>query len=147
MSAYGAISTRHRHLSALPSTLWHCKKSRDTSGPQYITIHHLTLETASALPGLVSYLHKSFAVELERGMTYPQEILQGEVYTQGAFEGYFFAADVLVAITGVGELPDGAVDGSKVEVTAGEAKKGRAWEECVAGVYYVSRPSLSRYFA
>ncbi|KAI0090753.1 hypothetical protein BDY19DRAFT_887330 [Irpex rosettiformis] len=138
MSAYGAISTLNRPLSSLPTTLWHCKnKSIDPSVPQYVTIHHLTLETASTLPGLVSYLHHAFAAEVDRGMTYPQEILQGEAYTQGAFEGYFFAADVLVGITGVGELPEATTDGGVVEITAAEASKGRSWEECIAGVYYV----------
>ena len=142
MSAYGAISTRDRPLAPLPSTLWHLQNRISSSSspdtPRYLTIHHLTLEAASSLPGLVSYLHAVFADELERGMTYPQEILQGEVYTQAMFEGYFFAADVLVAIICEEGLPKGVEDGSVVELTVEEAGRGRSCEDCVAGVYYVS---------
>ncbi|KAI0821374.1 hypothetical protein BC629DRAFT_450002 [Irpex lacteus] len=137
MSAYGSISTPNRPNAPLPSTLWHTKKKpTEPSAPHYLTIHHLTLETASALPGLIAYLHKTFADELEKGLTYPQEILQGESYTQAMFEGYFFAADALVAISGEGEIPEGAADGSRTKISIAEASRGRPWEYAVAGVYY-----------
>lgn len=97
----------------------------------------MTLETAAAYPPLVAYLHKCFADEVASGMTYPQEILQGETYTQAMFEGYFFAVDVLVAITGSGDIPEGKEDGSAVQLSILQASKGRTWEDCVAGVYYV----------
>ncbi len=71
-------------------------------------------------------------------MTYPQEILQGETYTQSMFEGYFFGADVLLGVVGEGNLPDGKNDGSVVELSLDVARNGRSWEESVAGVYYVS---------
>ncbi|OBZ69727.1 hypothetical protein A0H81_10425 [Grifola frondosa] len=83
----------------LPSTKWHLKGKRPDS-PKYLTIHHLKLATALAQPGLVEYLHKVFADELERGLTYPQEILPGENYSREMFEGYYLAGDVLVAVLG-----------------------------------------------
>ncbi|KAI0343712.1 hypothetical protein BDW22DRAFT_1328265 [Trametopsis cervina] len=136
MSAYGAISVSNRPTAALASTLWYCK-TQAAAASKYVTMHHLTLETTSTLPGLVSFLHKVFADELERGMTYPQEILQGETYTQTMFEAYFFAADVLVGIVGSGDVAEGQIDGSVIEFGLEEASSGRAWDDCVAGVYYV----------
>lgn len=141
MSAYGAISTAGRPKEPLASTIWHTKvkDSQDAqTSPKYLTLHHLTLSTADKLPGLVSSLHKSFADELERGRTYPQEILQGDEYTQSAFESYFFAADAIVAIIGYDDsLFQSKPDGSVVTQTVEEAQSGRTWEESLAGVYYV----------
>lgn len=135
MSAYGAITTRRRPAEPLASTVWLCKPRAEPDAPTHLTLHHLTLAGAGALPGLVPYLHACFAAELERGMTYPQEIVPGEPYTQALFEGYFFAADVVVAIVGQGSAPgaDGTVAREGVEAV----RNGRSWEECVAGVYYV----------
>ena len=142
MYAYGAITTSGRPKEPLTSTLWHAKIKDPQNAqnvPKYLTIHHLTLATAEKLPGLISYLHNSFAEELERGRTYPQEILQGETYTQQTFEGYFFAADALVAITAHDEsLVEGKQDGSAIETTLDQAQNGRNWEDCLAGIYYVS---------
>ena len=142
MSAYGKFTTRKQVKGTLASTIWHCKPRAGVA--TYVTIHHLTLSRASAFDGLVSYLHTCFAEEVERGMTYPQEILQGETYTQTMFEDYFFAGDVLLAIAGIEEMemPERKADGSEVQVTLEEAKNGRSWEECVAGLYYV-RTSMS----
>ncbi|KAJ3539770.1 hypothetical protein NM688_g6318 [Phlebia brevispora] len=140
MAAYGAISSRNRLDGPLASTFWHCKpRPGVVNAPTYLTIHHLTLEIAQKFDGLVPYLHACFAEELERGMTYPQEILQGEPYTQTMFESYFFAADVFVAIVGEGELemPEKKADGSEVQVDIEETRNGRSWEECIAGLYYV----------
>lgn len=146
MSAYGAISTKNRPQNPLPSTIWNLKnKSGDatTARARYITIHHLTLETASSLGGLVPYLHQTFAEELERGLTYPQEILQGETYTQASFEAYFFAADVLIGIisdpTDVDDVKNfcGMADATPTTTGIGESKGKRSWVEAIAGVYYV----------
>lgn len=137
MSAYGAILGASRKAD-LPTTRWQLNPtSKSTPAPNtYLTIHHLTLATACAIPSLVEYLHKTFADELERGLTYPQEVLPGESYTLEAFQAYYFAADVLVAVTGVGA--DGAVtDGEELQLGIGEAIKGRTLEECIAGCYYV----------
>ncbi|KIP11247.1 hypothetical protein PHLGIDRAFT_139779 [Phlebiopsis gigantea 11061_1 CR5-6] len=134
MSAYGAIAVRSRPTEPLASTVWSCK-SRGPDSPQYLSLHHLTLAAAAQLPGLVSYLHGCFAEELERGLTYPQEVLPGETYTQETFEGYFFAADVIVGIAGEGAAP--AADGAPAALGVDDARRGRPWEACVAGVYYV----------
>ena len=140
MSAYGAI--KRSNSGPPPSTTWRLKSKRPDS-PKSLTVHHVTLETAKQYPGLVDYLHRVFADELERGQTYPQEILPGEVYTREQFDAYYFAADVLVAVTAL-PAQDGAADpldaedGSQVTVGFGEVIGGRAWEECIAGCYYVS---------
>ncbi|CAL1711359.1 unnamed protein product [Somion occarium] len=124
MSAYGAINTGRKSKDPLPSTIWHTK----TKGSQAVVPQS----------SLVFYLHESFAEELERGRTYPQEILQGELYAQNAFEAYFFAADVLVAVIGQDvTVPEGKTDGSTIIKTIEEARGGRAWKDCIAGAYYV----------
>lgn len=149
MSAYGAITTR-RGEGALPSTKWY-SKFKDSS----ITIHHLTIETAKPVPGLVEYLSSVFSAEVEAGFTYPQE----GPYDQAAFEAYFFAADAFVAILDVkaNEEPapkddsdDAIVDSEIIELSSStsiiDAANGRPWNECVMGYYYVcgSVRSLAR---
>ena len=135
MSAYGAIAAR-KDSSPLPSTAWYLKSKRPDTPPS-LTVHHLTLARAEAFPGLVDYIHKTFADELERGQTYPQEILPGEEYTRALFEAYYFAGDVLIAVLGrEGDPPQ--QDGVEVPVGFAEAVDGRDWEECIAGCYYVS---------
>ena len=144
MSAYGAITSRSS--SSLSSTTWQLSSKRPNA-PKYLTIHHLTLDRAETFPGLVDYLHHVFADELERGQTYPQEILPGQTYTRSQFDAYYFAADVLVAVLG-SQSPDGvadsldAPDGTQIQVGFEEAVSGRTCEECIAGCYYVSTPSL-----
>lgn len=134
MSAYGAVVARNRPTAPLASTVWSCK-SRGPASPKYLSLHHLTLSTANELPGLLPYLHRCFAEEIERGTTYPQEILQGETYSMEAFESYYFAADVIVGIIGEGEMP--GADGGSVPLSIEAERNGRSWEECVAGTYYV----------
>jgi len=152
MSAYGAI-TRLASTETLPTTLWEVPskniQSTDPTDKDTLTIHHLTLGSASqpALAGLIQYLHRTFAAEVEQGQTYPQETFPGEPMTQAAFEAYFFAADVFVAITASVPNPnslntEGANsnhDGTVVTVPTGvdEARAGRSWEECVGGFYYI----------
>ena len=141
MSAYGAISSRS--VSPLSSTTWQLASKR-SDAPKHLTIHHLTLKTAAAFPGLIDYLHRVFADELEGGLTYPQEILPGQPYTRAQFESYWFAADVLVAVAaqpklaGAGADPLDAPDGRAVHIGFTEAVGGRAWEEAIVGCYYVS---------
>ncbi|THH14475.1 hypothetical protein EUX98_g9607 [Antrodiella citrinella] len=91
------------------------------------------------LPGLVHYLHACFAEELGRGMTYPQEIRENQVYTQEMFEQYYFAADVVVAIVGQDAArAQTKSDGESVSYLDIEVSRdGRTWKECVAGCYYV----------
>jgi hypothetical protein len=134
MSAYGAIAVRNCPAEPLGSTVWSCKP-RGEDSPKFLSVHHLTLLSAASLPGLIEHLHQCFSEELERGMTYPQEILQGESYTQDMFQTYFFGADVLIGIIGEGEMP--GTDGGSMPVSIEQARNDRPWEECVAGVYYV----------
>ncbi|EPQ55084.1 acyl-CoA N-acyltransferase [Gloeophyllum trabeum ATCC 11539] len=138
MSAYGAIQTRSRPDTVLPSTAW-TVQSKDGATTGYVTIHHLNLAHAQAFEDLLDYLWHVFAEEVDGGLTYPQEVAPGEVYTREAFEAYFFAADVFVAIVGDGDTSqiDTVEDGREVALGLGEAKGAREWRDCVAGFYYV----------
>lgn len=146
MSAYGSINLPSRANTFLPTTSWPCKS---TSPFKHLTIHHLTLSAASALSSpsttdlngdtLLSYTHRIFAQVLEDGRTYPQELAEGqtwESYTREAFEAYFWAADVFVAIGSASDEGEGG-EGMEVELDVEKVRKGRTWEECVAGWYYV----------
>lgn len=148
MSAYGTITLPSRSATLLPTTSWPCKS---TSPSKRLTVHHLTLSAATALSTfpsstdskgdtLLSYTHRIFAQVLEDGRTYPQELAQGltwESYTREAYEAYFWAADVFVAI-GSSEDEGGANgEGVEVELDVEKARKGRTWEDSVAGWYYV----------
>jgi hypothetical protein len=97
-------------------------------------MHHLTITTALLLPGLTDYLHSVFTTVLEEGRTYPMEIADASSYTRESFEGYFFSADVLIAIKSAFEAK---IDGTEVFVSVDEARAGRSWAECIAGFYYV----------
>ena len=136
MSAYGAIASRSASL--LPTTRWRLNPTSKFTPPpnSYLTVHHITLATANAISGLVEYLHKTFADELERGLTYPQEIRPGEPYTLEAFQAYYFAADVLVAVI-VGSANGEVTDGEEVKLSIEEAIHGKTLEESIAGCYYV----------
>jgi len=132
MSAYGAIVRPVSTRAALAATIW---QSRST--PQnlygYLTIHHLTLSDARLLPGLVEYLCAVFAKEVDDGLTYPQE---GDI-GQEAFEGYFFAADVLVGVVGDGGTARSGEEGAEIGLDINQARAERTWDECIAGFYYV----------
>jgi GNAT superfamily N-acetyltransferase len=138
MSAYGAIASQTSSRPPLASTIWLPKPSATSAS--HLLLHHLTLSRALKLPGLVDCLHSAFAEIIEEGATYPQEILQGEEYTRAAFEAYFFAGDVIVAIAGHDESKDPqtvANPGQATAVDLQDTAKGREWEECVVGFYYV----------
>ena len=145
MSAYGAITQPNRPTAPLPSTVWSCPPR--AGAPTHLTLHHLTLADAHALPGLVPYLHACFADELARGRTYPQEVRPGEPYTRAAFETYFFAADVILGLIaseqslielGVEIEPMEEGKGKEFDIDFDKVRQGRGWAECVAGFYYVS---------
>ncbi|KAF9039421.1 acyl-CoA N-acyltransferase [Hymenopellis radicata] len=131
MSAYGAIPAWSSG-KVLPPTKWYFS-SKESS----VTIYHLTLQTARAIPGLIEYLSSVFVTEVETGLTYPQE----GPYDQAAFEGYFFAADVFVAILDVKEEsapPSDAIsEPSESSLALLDTARGRTWEECVMGYYYI----------
>lgn len=145
MSAYGDIK-RLQSSGPLPSTTWSLEKRPaapiDASDAGYITVHHLTLETARELPGLLEYLGAVFAKEVEDGMTYPQE---GDM-PQTTFEAYFFAADVFLGVVGnptgkqgrLGTATAGDDDGSQSAPGVTDALADRPWAECIAGYFYVS---------
>lgn len=132
MSAYGAIP--HRPTSGiLSSTLWACGRENVSK----LSIHHLTLQTARSLLGIVEYLHVVFAEEVEQGMTYPQE---GAI-DQQAFETYFFAADVFVAVLNAPDpVETSAIDGTVTTRSLEEVSRGREWADCIGGYYYVRYP-------
>lgn len=132
MSAYGEIKRTHS-AAPLLSTTWAHPAAEKHRG-DYITVHHLTLLTARALPGLLKYLAAVFAKEVEDGLTYPQE---GEML-QGTFEAYFFAADVFVGVVGPSPRTATTAAGSDRQTLDIEKERGgRMWEECIAGFYYV----------
>ncbi|KAJ7594944.1 hypothetical protein C8J56DRAFT_928050 [Mycena floridula] len=131
MSAYGAI-VRANVGQILPVTIW----STSDLPPSHmdratVTVHHTDLKLAQNLPGLIKYLWAVFSKEVEDGMTYPQE---GPI-DQAAFEAYFFAADVFIAISSA--LSSTFIDGSIVALDISETRGERTWEEAVAGFYYV----------
>ncbi|KAJ7686479.1 hypothetical protein B0H17DRAFT_1071701 [Mycena rosella] len=132
MSAYGAIvrsaaaSASDASANPLPATFWDIPRS---SGA-HVTVHHLTVSTVKSLSGLIEYLGAVMAKEIEDGMTYPQETM-----TPDAFEAYFFSGDVFLAIIHPGAI--GGSEGSETDLTIENARQERAWEECIAGFYYV----------
>ncbi|TFK51083.1 hypothetical protein OE88DRAFT_1630569 [Heliocybe sulcata] len=134
MSAYGAIAAPRGSDAPLSSTIWAIER-KDSTVTDYLTIHHLNLARAQALDGLIDYLHHVFAEEIDAGLTYPQEVPVGELYTREAFDAYFFAGDVFVAVSGaeIGSL----ASGSDVSFGINDARRGRDWSDCIAGFYYV----------
>jgi hypothetical protein len=125
-------------------------------------------------PNLLEYTYRIFAAEVEAGRTYPQEAdaltavvgasaggggddththatTRTQAYTRAAFEAYFWAADVIVAIgeTDDDAADDGGSDGGRVQakskaknVGSGDllleiSRGGRSWEDALVGFYYV----------
>lgn len=151
MSAYGAISRPfHAPKTPLSPTLWSIpqKNGGVNSSPSCITLHHFIPSNISQ-SDLVGTLYEEFADEVERGTTYPQEVLPaGTRLSREAFESYFFAGDVFVAIIGGSALASKhtkasiEVEGVQAHVLDGPfhldaAKADREWSDCVAGFYYV----------
>ena len=157
MSAYGDIKRAH-NAAPLQPTSWFVSPNKDSpvkdahqqqqkQEQRSISIYHLNLETARALPGLLDYLGTIFAQIIEDGKTYPQE---GEM-PQTTFEAYFFSADVFIGIVGqsiaeaqspsiaTGEGNNGAALGQCLvaDKDIQSQRDERSWEECIAGYYYV----------
>ena len=55
-------------------------------------------------------------------------------YTRAAFEAYFWAADVFVAI---GMMDDAADGDGELDVPVEASRGGRSWEDALVGFYYV----------
>ena len=157
MSAYGAIALASRPPDLLLPTSWDLPQpapGKPATPFRRLVLHHLRLDSARALPGpsILDYTHGVFAAEVEAGRTYPQEADTGpssepdnddaatrtRTYTRAAFEAYFWAADVIVAI---GLTDDDAGDGGdRVQVQDGSvetSRAGRSWEDALVGFYYV----------
>jgi hypothetical protein len=66
------------------------------------------------------------------GKTYPQE----EPQSLDSFIGYFFGATCILGL--ISATPEDPIeDGTEVTVKLEDVRKGRKWEDCIAGVYYV----------
>ncbi|KAL4079271.1 hypothetical protein J3A83DRAFT_4058660, partial [Scleroderma citrinum] len=117
-----------------------------------ISIHHVDEDAVrQAHEGLFEYLRSVFVNEVDEGTTYPQEDIHGPTI----FASFFFAADVIIAIAGTEdedatlEITTGVVDEpgtnavKEVGVSLDEARRGRSWEECIIGFYYVPPPCLN----
>lgn len=166
MSAYGTITATGRPTNLLPPTTWELPEpapGKPAAPFRRLVLHHLRLDNARALPGLLEYTHRVFAAEIEAGRTYPQEvegalapssssrdpdadaggddseittttILRSDeprCYTRAAFEAYFWAADVVVAI-GTND-PDRPLVVGEVETL----RAGRSWKDVLVGFYYI----------
>lgn len=123
MSPYGATPSKPPRSEVLAST------SYGTTGPNKLTVHHITKSTCPS--ELLEVLFEEFESTLEAGRTYPQE---GPIGIEG-FANYFFSGDVFVGIT----VPEDHVPDENALLLKGveSARAGREWKDCVAGSYYV----------
>lgn len=151
MSAYGAIAKPTGIETILPPTVWRCPSPDGRQKMLFIVMHHITL--ANAPPTLVDVMYKEFADEVERGNTYPQEVVEGARYTREDFEAYYFAADVMIGLhvseqdidlLGVKVSDIQGEKGLETTMSIDKVKNGRPWEECIAGFYYVRLYICSR---
>ena len=141
----------------LPPTTWELPEpvpGKPAAPFRRLVLHHLRLDNARALPGLLEYTHQVFAAEIEAGRTYPQGVDEEAAlapsrdsdagatttsdeprcYTRAAFEAYFWAADVVVAI---GANADDEPDRPLVVGDVRATRAGRSWEDVLVGFYYV----------
>src|SRR6266446_4239955 len=169
MSAYGAITVANETVNLLPPTTWDLPQpapGKPATPFRRLVLHHLRLDSARALPSgpsLLDYTHGIFAAEIEAGRTYPQETdalvddsdarghgsssaISTHTYTRAAFEAYFWAADVIVAIGqkddhDAGLVRDGDVQArAQVGSRSGDLRAGLAGsslEDALVGFYYV----------
>ncbi|KAF7315161.1 Alternative cyclin Pcl12 [Mycena indigotica] len=140
MSAYGALVKSITLSEPLGSTIWYMRSGAEG----HVSVHHLTLAAAKLLPGLIDYLGEVMAGVVEEGQTYPQETLLLD-----AFEAYFFAGDVFIAIIPQSGASVAPVEGSETKQTLQEARNGRPWVDCwcrwlLLRETQLSRPILSR---
>lgn len=138
-SAYGPARPRLVRPT-LPSTVWKCSTDSEKN---HISVHHLTIDTARTLPGLIPFLADAFALEINTGRTYPQEedIFIGtgsgtSTEVVPAFEAYFFAGDVFIGV--FDKVPASTVEGDMIAGGLNELCPDHNWEDCIAGFFYVS---------
>lgn len=149
------MSESGRKVNLLPPTTWELPKSvhlKLATPFSHLVLHHLRLDTARSLPGLLEYTHRVFATLIEAGRTHSLEATtkaatsSGDdndsmttsewVYTRAEFEAFVWAADVVIAI-GI-NADNGSDSGFVGDVEATRA--GRSWEDILVGFYYV-RPN------
>lgn len=152
MSAYGTIAVSGP-VDFLPPTGWDLPPpppGKPFAPFLRLVLHHLRLDSTRAHPGLIEYTHNVFAAEVEAGRTYPQEadVHDDRPYTRAAFEAYFWAADVFVAV-GIDDAADSDIAGNgggdsghdrksaDVDVDVEASRRGRSWEDVLVGFYYV----------
>jgi hypothetical protein len=153
MSAYGTVAFSGGQADLLPPTSWDLPPpppGKPFAPFRHLVLHHLRLDSIrAALPGLLEYTHSVFAAEVEAGRTYPQEAdaAHERPYTRAAFEAYFWAADVFVAV-GMDDVADGTgnINGSGgdhdrnragVDADVEASRRGRSWGDVLVGFYYV----------
>ena len=147
MSAYGTIAVSGGPVDLLPPTSWDLPPpppGKPSAPFCRLVLHHLRLDSVRAFPGLFEYAHSVFAAEVEAGRTYPQEAdAHDRPYTRAAFEAYFWAADVFVAV-GMDDAADTAGNGggdhydrNSASVDVEASRRGRSWEDVLVGFYYV----------
>ena len=145
MSAYGAIARPHPTSAQLPTLIYPLASDPST---KFAAIH-IPAPASEHLPDdLLDFLHTTFAEELERGRTYPQE---GPI-DRDAFKSYFGGSDLVLGLTLAAStqfenatFPDPkpeAVDDAQVSTLSLNAARGeRPWADCLVGAYYVSLSS------
>ena len=145
MSAYGAIARPHPTSAQLPTLIYPLASDPST---KFAAIH-IPAPASEHLPDdLLDLLHTTFAEELERGRTYPQE---GPI-DRDAFKSYYGGSDLVLGLTLAAStqfenatFPDPkpeAVDEAQVSTLSLEAARGkRQWVDCLVGAYYVSLTS------
>ena len=151
MSAYSAtlLTRMNKGGPPLPTTRW-TTKDKATGSQISIDLHHLTLETVSkGSPGLVEYLHSTFAQVVEEGKTYLIEVAEGERYSRRAFESYFFADVIVGLLADEGNRTGGSVKHQEgVDIvsradnlfgSSGSSEDGQPprWEDIIVGFCYV----------
>lgn len=205
MSAYGNIAVISRPL--LPPTSWDLPQpqpGKPVAPFRRLALHHLRLNSARAVPGLLEYAHRVFTDEIEAGRTYPQEpdidvvaavpvpgaeedsssspanlsnddlsataaddrdeigieigtaavkdsdnladtntdtdkasslSRRCRAYSRAAFETYFWAADVIIAVGLAWDVQRQGFQEAGGDPEASRA--GRSWEDALVGLYYV----------
>jgi hypothetical protein len=137
MSAYGTITVDSKKADLLPPTTCELAKSVhcELAAPfSHLALHHLRLDTARSLPGLLEYMHQVFATEVQAGRNSQEATTNASrIYTRAEFEAYFWTADAVIAI---GTNADNGSDPVLIE-NVEVARAGRSWEDILVGFYYI----------
>ena len=154
MSAYRTIALTGSPVDLLPPTSWDLPPpppGKPGAPFRRVVLHHLRLDNARACaPGLLEHTHSIFATEVEAGRTYPQEAASGAhahdsddcPYSRAAFEAYFWAADVFVAVgmtddEGATDIAGNGGDHGCADRDVEASRRGQSWQDVLVGFYYV----------